>query len=501
MRPDGNGNHMLEFEPFSLPALKKAFRYIKTNPSLCSDLSAGYLYMWHKGADVRFCVRNGTFVVRQIIGEQPAFSYPVGSDPDGMIDELKEYACIGHLPLRFFAVDGKTLEKIRADSRLSPAMWAYDRKWSDYVYSFEEAMTFPGRKFSGQRNHVNRFRKLYGEPDIRFLTPDDRRDVEKMLGEYKKEHPDGCALERIELERSEELFGVCGELDLYAAGLFVGGNLAAFSIGETVGDALLIHVEKALIRYEGIYPVMYSGFVRLISKQTGRPLTYVNREDDSGDPGLRTSKTQYHPVFLEHKYLVHVGSPAAAMGETPSVSYGGVVLTGIRESDKQAYLKLNTDTENNRYWGYDYREDMSITGQPDGDTFYDSVMYDMRSGDSINFAVRLSEDGDMIGEAVLWNFTLDGTAELGCRIMPEYQGKGYGRAAFGAAAEFASSDLGLTVLSRCFVENVPSRRMIAACGFEPLGSDGKYFRFIKKERGCGRQKGEKRNERTDYILS
>ena len=71
---------MLKFEPFSLFALQKALPYIKNNPSLCSDLSAGYLYMWHEGADLQLCVWRDTFVVRQIIGEQNAFSYPIGRD-------------------------------------------------------------------------------------------------------------------------------------------------------------------------------------------------------------------------------------------------------------------------------------------------------------------------------------------------------------------------------------------------------------------------------------
>ena len=468
---------MLEFEPFSLPALKNALKYIKKNPSLCSDLSAGYLYMWHEGADVRFCVWNDTFAVRQIIGEQCAFSYPIGADPDGMIDRLKEYAYENRLPLRFFAVDGEILEKIRADERLRPAMWAYDRKWSDYVYSFEEAAAFRGKKYGGQRNHVNKFKKLYGEPDVRFLSRSDGELVEKMLGEYKAEHPDGGSFERLETERTEALFDVCAELDLYAAGLFIDGTLAAFGIGEIVGDMLIIHVEKALTRYEGIYPTFYSGFVRLTKERLGRFLTYVNREDDSGDPGLRISKTQYHPLFLANKYLVHVGSPAADLGEIPSFSFGGVVLTGIEERDKQAYLKLNTDIENNRYWGYDYREDVSITGQPDENTFYDSVRYDMQAGDSINFAVRLSADGEMIGEAILWNFTPDGAAELGCRILPEYQGSGYGKAAFRAAAEFASRALRLKVWARCHRDNVPSYRMIVSDGFTPLCEDERFFYF------------------------
>ena len=473
---------MLEFEPFSLKALQNALPYLKNNPSLCSDLSAGYLYMWHEGADLQFSVWNGTLSVRQIIGEQPAFSYPIGADPDGMIDELTRYVHTHHLPQRFFAVDDGTLAVIRSDKRLTPAKWAYDRRWSDYIYSFEDAVTFKGKKFSGQRNHINKFKKLYGEPDIRLLTSGDRAEVAEMLAEYKEEHPGGYALEQLEQVRAKELLEVCGALGLYAAGLFVEGKLAAFSLGEIAGDTLLIHAEKALTRYEGIYPTMYSGFVRLIAGLADRPLKYVNREDDSGDPGLRTSKTQYHPIRMAHKYLVHVGSPALKMADTFSIASGGVVLTEIRESDKEAYRKLNTDVQNNRYWGYDYREDVSITGPVDENTFFDAVAYDMAAGDSINFAVRLTEDGEMIGEAVLWNFTSDGTAELGCRIMPAYQGKDRGRAAFGAVADFASRSLEVKVTARCFRENTPSSRMITASGFVPLRSDEKYFYYEYEKR-------------------
>lgn len=468
---------MLIFEPFSLPALQRALPFLRNDPSRCADLSAGYLYMWHDGADVRFCVWKDTFVVRQIIGEQTAFSYPFGADPDGMIDELIAYAQSEHLPLRFFAVDEEILARIRGDARLQPSMYAYDRRWSDYLYDFEAVRTLRGRKYSGQRNHVNRFIRLYGAPVIRMLTEADRRGVEALLDAYAAEHPPGNALERLEQRQTKRLYEVYPALGLYAAGLFVDGALAALSIGEVVGEMLLIHVEKALSRYEGVYPTMFSGFVQLIGARVASPLRVVNREDDSGDPGLRTSKTQYHPISLEHKHLVHVHSPAVRMEPGTVIARGDVVLTELRAEDRAAYLRLNTDVENNRYWGYDYRADVSITGPIDEDTFFDSVTFDMRAGDSVNFAVRLAEDGPMIGEAVLWSFTSDGTGEVGCRILPEYQGRGYGTAAFGAAAELAARVLKLNTTARCYKDNAASRRMITANGFVPAFEDETFFYF------------------------
>ncbi len=98
----------------------------------------------------------------------------------------------------------------------------------------------------------------------------------------------------------------------------------------------------------------------------------------------------------------------------------------------------------------------------------------------MNFAVRLTEAGEMIGEAVLWNFSSDGSAELGCRILSAFQKRGHGKAAFGAAADFAAARLGVRVWARCFRENAASVGMITANGFVKRREDDTFFYFEQK---------------------
>ncbi len=469
---------MLSIEPFSLEALKKVRPYIQQNTSHCSDHSLGAIFMWH-AKDACFFIYNETFSMHHTVGGQKAFSWPVGKDVDGMIDALLKYCKENKFPLRFYSVSKETLRAMQNDERLNSAMGDYDERWSDYVYSFPEVKTFQGRKYSGQRNHINKFKRLYGEPAIRFLKPEDKSKLTEMLLNYEKEHPAKNDIEKKELVQTKKLLECHKELGLFAACMEIDGNIVACSVGEVIGDMLIIHVEKALTRYQGAYPTMYQGFVRLMAEHLGYDLEIVNREDDAGDIGLRMSKQQYQPIGRIHKFLVHVGSPMAKIKDFPVISCDGLVITEFRESDKKAYLAMNLDVENNRYWGYDYREDASLTMPIDEDTFFGFTMHDMRVGDSINFAIRERENGEMIGEGILWNFTADGSAELGCRLLPKYHGKGYGKTAFGTIADFAEKTLDLKVWARCFHENEASRRMIEANGFRKVREDEIYFYFNK----------------------
>ena len=66
------------------------------------------------------------------------------------------------------------------------------------------------------------------------------------------------------------------------------------------GDTIVIHFEKGDTRFKGIYQAINKHF---LAAQENR-FTFVNREQDLGDEGLRKAKLSYNPVTFMQKYDV-----------------------------------------------------------------------------------------------------------------------------------------------------------------------------------------------------
>ncbi len=180
----------------------------------------------------------------------------------------------------------------------------HERDWDDYIYLAEELVSLRGKKFNGQRNHINKFRKLYGEPDFREIALSDIPALKEFIGRYFAEKRAVLYDESFDYEE-EHLYEQLDNLGLYAQRtgiLSVDGAVVGFSVGEAVGDTLIIHTEKADVAYEGVYPTL----VNLFAAAHSRDVSFINREEDCGVDGLRRSKLSYHPLAIKEKFALPV---------------------------------------------------------------------------------------------------------------------------------------------------------------------------------------------------
>ena len=107
--------------------------------------------------------------------------------------------------------------------------------------------------------------------------------------EMKKLTDDPKSIE-VENQAIKEYFPHMKELGLRGGLIRVDGEIIAFTFGSPINDKVFdIHSEKALPEYRTAYSVINREFIA----NELPDFEYVNREDDMGLEGLRTSKLQY----------------------------------------------------------------------------------------------------------------------------------------------------------------------------------------------------------------
>ena len=299
----------LSFLP-SVQAAKELF-------SLFSDLSfpkhrfcdyTGYnAWLWGEYLDAELLTVKSTKVLyRRMMDGTP--TYTALSAHHLCEEELLRLSALakakGH-PLCLFPLSEEEKEELL--SRYPGAVAETSPDWRDYLYQSSDLATFRGKKYNGQRNHLNRFRALYPEGACVEICDQNRQMALDFLSAFYGETPSTPPIEA-EKKRLVALIETAhfdGRDGLWGKVLTAEGKVVALSIGEVVGDTLFIHVEKALRDCRGAYQAVVSGFV---SPFLSQGVEFVNREEDDGNEGLRTSKLSYHPVSLLEKWRVFLPS-------------------------------------------------------------------------------------------------------------------------------------------------------------------------------------------------
>ena len=465
---------MLSFRPAAQRDVARLRRYYKTCDYQLCEYSALVKLMWREHLHPCWAEAAGCLIVRNLIDGQYCFDFPVPG-PDGDVDAalscIEEYCMENEIPLVLSVVPQEKAALLAA--RYPYFRLSSPRVWRDYIYAAEDMREFAGRRYSGQRNHINKFRKLYPDAAFRALGRGDLPLITQFWRDYETVFTKESSSAKNELRYAEKMLRMTGSPHFCVGGMELDGKLISIAMAERCGDTLQIHIEKALYGYEGVYPATVQAFARAFAVDSVR---WLNREDDAGDRGLRTSKLQYLPDHLGAKLRFDVQNELVNLPEIPTLTTGRLTLTPLSDGDKAAYAALCLDDERNRWWGYDFRKDYDGTLYED--YFLTVARRDFARGGAVNFAVRL--DGALIGETVLYRFDSRGGAELGCRISPDYAGHGYGTEAFAAVADWALYRLHLAhVVAKCYRENDASYKMLSSC-MHRTGEDETFYYFNKE---------------------
>ena len=421
---------MLTFTPVTQRDIARLRRYYKSCEYQLCEYSALVKLMWRSHLHPSWAEGAGCLIVRNFIDGQYCFDYPVpgpDGDEEAALTLIEDDCRERDIPLVLSVVPQDKAERLAA--RYPYFRFSSPRVWRDYIYAAEDLCDFAGRRYSGQRNHINKFRKLYPDAAFRPLGKIDLPLITQFFRDYEAVFTKASDSAKNELRCAEKMLRMTGSPHFLVGGMELDGRLLSVAMAERCGDTLQIHIEKALYGYEGVYPATVQAFAQEFAVDGVR---WLNREDDAGDKGLRTSKLQYLPDHLGAKLRFDVLNELVNITEIPTLTTARLTLDALTDADKTAYAALCLDDDRNRWWGYDFRKDYD--GTPYEDYFLAVAREDCARSRAVNFAVRL--DGALIGEVVLYRFDSRGGAELGCRVSPGFAGHGYGTEAFAAVAEW-----------------------------------------------------------------
>ena len=290
----------MDFEPLKLEHIKLLQPFFEKCSNRLCDCTVGGTFMWRDYFKTKFAIADGVLYLKVLDLEgRTAFAYPIGGDGDAPVNNILDYCSVNSIVPEFCMVAKENLETLK---KMMPDAEVYsERSWFDYLYNAEDMKSFAGRKYSGQRNHINKFLRLYENWNYEEITPDNADEVRQFMNLFI-EADNGESrtltegnLKTVEILENFEVYGLLGGI------LRVDGKMVGMFIGETVGDTLFIHTEKCLREYEGAYNMLVRETARHFATDG---IAFINREEDDGDEGLRTSKLSYHPCELLEKYAV-----------------------------------------------------------------------------------------------------------------------------------------------------------------------------------------------------
>lgn len=263
-------------------------------------------FIWSGPNNIHYADVNGFYCLISGVEGELDYTYPAGSgDIRPVILALMADAAERGIGFR---LRGMNLESVQLMQTLFPDLFDYNnhRDFCDYLYSVERLTTLSGKKLHGKRNHIARFK----DNDDWAYEPITRDNID----ECRAMNTEWCKLYRCYESDSlnheacavRQAFDHFFELKLQGGLLRREGRVIAYTMGEPLSsDTYVVHIEKAFPEIQGAYPMINQQFVL----HNCQDFTYVNREEDLGDEGLRKAKMSYYPDILLEKYVATLKNP------------------------------------------------------------------------------------------------------------------------------------------------------------------------------------------------
>ncbi|MBQ7501247.1 DUF2156 domain-containing protein [bacterium] len=183
-----------------------------------------------------------------------------------------------------------------------------DRDSFEYIYETSAMIALDGHDYRGKRNRIRSFLRRF--PDVEYKSYDDG-DLASCLEVYEAWYKDKKAgigediketrMRVLECYAVRRALEACTKVGAKGCVIFDKGRPVGFSIASKCNgsDMVSVHFEKCIPEYRDMYAWLAHEFLL----REWSDAAYVNREEDMGDQGLRTSKLSWLPCRFNKIYM------------------------------------------------------------------------------------------------------------------------------------------------------------------------------------------------------
>ncbi|MDR3102390.1 MAG: phosphatidylglycerol lysyltransferase domain-containing protein [Methanocalculaceae archaeon] len=290
-----------DYRPVTLkdkPIFDKIFKKYQQVNSECSFVT---MICYEHYVQHSFTIQNGRLLLAYMVDDETTYNAPIGEPDPELFEEVFALAqsCGGKIAMNFFdEADVRYMKNAHPETPVYVA-----RGLSDYYYRTEELAELHGRKYLSIRNEINRFNAEYSYTTERLthaITPEVRLMIEEWrISKHYEANP------TLKEEVNAMLFALDHWEELGCEGLVIRilpeNTIGAVAVWEELNSVTaLIHIEKAVVRYRGIY--------KIINQETAKELRgrydWINREGDVDVLGLREAKLRYHPAYCAMAWYI-----------------------------------------------------------------------------------------------------------------------------------------------------------------------------------------------------
>ena len=277
-------------------------RYYQASPVHYAEYSFFGLWAWQHAYPIEISETDGEICWLKSGGPLPGMFGPCGNwdavtDWDAELSNFSSGDIIYDVPARV-----RELLSGRENLRFID-----DRDQHEYVYAVKDMTALKGKAYAHKRNRVRAFLDGY-EWDYYPITPKDFAEIMEFQERWREHRmqtmtPDEAASLNDEDVAIQNALERWGDFKFKGGMLKVDDKIVAYTIAEELdAENLDIRFEKAIPEYAGSYQAINYMFL----KENAEGYTWVNREEDMGETGLREAKLSYNPAFMLEKFQMEI---------------------------------------------------------------------------------------------------------------------------------------------------------------------------------------------------